>query len=221
MKVGIIQFLGTNCDYDCKYACDCLGFKSEFIWYNQTDVKGFDVIILPGGFSYGDYLRSGALAKFSPVMKAVADFSKKGGRVIGICNGFQILIEVGLLKGALLKNKNLRFIHKDVYLKVEKSVCKFTEGLEGKVLRMPIAHGEGNYFCSDDYLKYLQDNDMIVLRYSNESGEVKDECNPNGSIYNIAGICNENGNVFGLMPHPERAVGDLGKDGEEIFKRFL
>ncbi len=221
MKVGIVQFLGTNCDYDCKYACDVLGIKSEFLWYERTDVNGFDAIILPGGFSYGDYLRAGALAKFSPIMEAVRDFAKKGGRVIGICNGFQILIESGLLKGALLKNKNLRFVHKEVYLRVEKSRCLFTKGLDNRVLKLPIAHADGNYFCDDDHLKYLLDNEMVVLRYSDSNGNVDDKCNPNGSVYNIAGICNESGNVFGLMPHPERSVGDLGKDGELIFSNLI
>ena len=221
MKVGIVQFLGTNCDYDCKYACDVLGIDSEFLWHERTYISGFDAIILPGGFSYGDYLRAGALAKFSPIMDAIRDFAKKGGRVIGICNGFQILIESGLLKGALLKNKNLRFVHKEVYLKVEESRCLFTKGLDGRVLKLPIAHADGNYFCDDDYLKYLLDNEMVVLRYSDYNGDIDDKCNPNGSIYNIAGICNENGNVFGLMPHPERSVGDLGKDGELIFSNLI
>ena len=222
MKVAIVRFLGTNCDFDCKYACDTLGIKSEFVFYTQTDLNGFDAVILPGGFSYGDYLRSGALAKFSPVMDTVRELAKKGYPVIGICNGFQILIESGLLKGALLKNKTLRFIHKDVYVKVEKSRCYFTKNIKSEsVLKMPIAHAEGNYFCSDDYLKYLLDNDMIVLRYASKNGQINEECNPNGSVYNIAGICNENGNVFGLMPHPERVVGDLGRDGEIIFKHLL
>ncbi len=221
MKVGIVQFLGTNCDRDCKYACDVLGLKSDFLWYEDKDIEGFDVIVLPGGFSYGDYLRAGALAKFSPIMESIREFALNGGKVIGICNGFQILIESDLLKGALLKNKNLRFIHKEVNLRVEKSRCFFTKGLENSIITLPIAHAEGNYFCSNDYLKYLQDNEMIVLRYSNAYGEVTESCNPNGSIFNIAGICNESGNVFGLMPHPERAVGDLGKDGEFIWKRLL
>ncbi len=220
MKVGIVQFLGTNCDYDCRYACDVLGMESEFLWHERTDISDFDVIILPGGFSYGDYLRAGALAKFSPIMEAIRSFAKKGGKVIGICNGFQILIESGLLKGALLKNRNLRFIHKEVYLKVEKSKCLFTKKLDGRVLRLPIAHADGNYFCDDEYLEYLVDNDMVVLRYSDSMGNVDDKCNPNGSLYNIAGICNESGNVFGLMPHPERAVEDLGKNGESIFLNF-
>ena len=221
MKVGIVQFLGTNCDYDCKYACDVLGIESEFLWHERTDIGGFDAIILPGGFSYGDYLRAGALAKFSPIMDAVRDFAKKGGKVIGICNGFQILIESGLLKGALLKNKNLRFVHKEVYLKVEESRCLFTKGLDGGVLKLPIAHADGNYFCDEDYLKYMLYNGMVVLRYSDENGNVENRCNPNGSLYNIAGICNEKGNVFGLMPHPERSVGDLGIYGEPIFSNLI
>ncbi len=218
MKVAIVRFLGTNCDIDCKYACDVMSVKSEFVWYEQTSLKGFDCVVLPGGFSYGDYLRSGALAKFSPIMNAVLDFAKKGGYVMGICNGFQILTELHLLPGTLLKNSNLRFIHRYVDLKIEKSVCFFTQHSDKKVVNLPIAHGEGNYFCGDDDLKYLEDKQMIVMRYSSSYGEVSEDYNPNGSISNIAGICNENGNVFGLMPHPERVVGDLGKDGELIWK---
>ncbi len=221
MRVAIIRFLGTNCDYDCKYACDSLGIKSEFVWHDEKELKDFDCVILPGGFSYGDYLRSGALAKFSSIMNAVKEFAKYGGYVLGICNGFQILTESGLLLGALLKNKNLKFIHKDVYLKTEKSICYFTNGVQKSVLKMPIAHGEGNYFCTYDQMKYLEDNSMVVLRYASMNGDISDEFNPNGSLKNIAGICNENGNVFGLMPHPERAVGELGKDGEEIWKSLL
>ncbi len=218
MRVAIIRFLGTNCDIDCKYACDILNIKSEFVWYEETTLKGFDCVILPGGFSYGDYLRSGVLAKFSPVMNAVLDFAKRGGYVMGICNGFQVLTEIHLLPGTLLKNSNLRFIHKDVYLKSEKNRCFFTRHLDGNILKLPIAHGEGNYFCKEDTLQYMQDKDMIVLKYSSSDGETTDANNPNGSFLNIAGICNEKGNVFGLMPHPERVVGDLGKDGELIWK---
>ncbi len=220
MKVAIVRFLGTNCDMDCKYACDVASVKSEFVWYEQTSLKGFDCVILPGGFSYGDYLRSGVLAKFSPIMNAVLEFAKKGGYIMGICNGFQILTEIHLLLGTLLKNSNLRFIHKDVHLKIEKSRCFFTKQCKKDVLRMPIAHGEGNFFCSNDDLKYLQDKEMIVMRYSSSKGDVNVEHNPNGSIDNIAGICNEKGNVFGLMPHPERSVGDLGRDGEYIFENL-
>ena len=218
MKVAIIRFLGTNCDMDCKYACDVMSVKSEFVWYEETSVKGFDCVILPGGFSYGDYLRSGVLAKFSPIMNAVLDFAKKGGYVMGICNGFQILTEIHLLVGTLLKNNNLRFIHKDVNLKLENSSCFFTRYSKKDVLKLPIAHGEGNYFCSDDDLKYLEDNEMIAMRYSSSDGKMDIANNPNGSVANIAGITNKEGNVFGLMPHPERAVGDLGKDGEYIWK---
>ncbi len=221
MKVAIIRFLGTNCDYDCKYACDVLGIKSEFVWHEETSLKGFDCVILPGGFSYGDYLRSGVLAKFSPIMNAVREFANKGGYVMGICNGFQILTESRLLPGVLLKNNNLRFIHKDVYLKTEESRCYFLKDSNKNLLKMPIAHGEGNYFCTKEQLEYLKDNDMIVLRYASEDGSVDEDANPNGSVFNIAGICNEKGNVFGLMPHPERAVGHLGIDGEEIWKSLL
>ncbi len=221
MKVGIVQFLGTNCDRDCKFACDVLGLKSEFLWYESKDLKGCDVIVLPGGFSYGDYLRAGVLAKFSPIMESIREFAKKAGYVIGICNGFQILTESGLLKGTLLKNNNLRFVHKDVYVKVEKSKAFFTNGLEESVLKLPIAHADGNYYCSKEDFEYILDNEMVVLRYCNSKGEIEKDCNPNGSLDNIAGVCNEEGNVFGLMPHPERAVGDLGNDGESIWSRLL
>ena len=222
MRVGIVNFLGTNCDRDCLFACDTVGVKAEIIWYTQTDLKNFDCIVLPGGFSYGDYLRSGALAKFSPIMRSIKEFAEFGGYVMGICNGFQVLIESGLLPGALLKNSNLKFIHKDVYLKTEASHCFFTKGIDQNVmLKMPIAHGEGNYYCDSDTIKYLNDNSMIVLRYSSKNGDVSQDYNPNGSIENIAGICNKNGNVFGLMPHPERAVGDLGSDGEKIWNSLV
>ncbi len=221
MKVGIVQFLGTNCDRDCKFACDVLDLKSEFLWYESKDLKGCDVIVLPGGFSYGDYLRAGVLAKFSPIMESIREFAKRGGYVIGICNGFQILTESGLLKGTLLKNNNLRFVHKDVYVKVEKSKAFFTNGLEESVLKLPIAHADGNYYCSKEDLDYMLEKEMVVLRYSNSNGQIEESCNPNGSLDNIAGVCNEEGNVFGLMPHPERAVGDLGSDGESIWSRLL
>jgi phosphoribosylformylglycinamidine synthase I len=221
LRVAIVRFLGTNCDFDCQYACDRMGVKSQFVWYEETNLKGFDCVILPGGFSYGDYLRSGVLAKFSPIMNAIKDFAEHGKYVLGICNGFQILTESGLLPGTLLKNSNLRFIHKDIYIKVQKSRCCFTKDVSHSILKMPIAHGEGNYFCTKEQLKYLIDNEMVVVRYSSQDGDIDNEFNPNGSVYNIAGICNENGNVFGLMPHPERAVGELGKDGEEIWKALL
>ncbi len=217
MKVAIVRFLGTNCDFDCKFACDVYGVKSEFVWYEERSLEGFDCVILPGGFSYGDYLRSGALAKFSPIVRAIRDFAARGGYVIGICNGFQILTEAHLLPGALLRNRGLRFIHREVWLRVEESVCFFSRGVKGKVIKLPIAHGEGNYFCDTETLKRLEDEGRVVLRYSDESGNVTEEANPNGSLGNIAGICNSSGNVFGLMPHPERAVGDLGKDGEFLF----
>lgn len=221
MKVGIVQFLGTNCDRDCKFACDVMGLKSEFLWYEDKDLKGCDAIVLPGGFSYGDYLRAGVLAKFSPIMESIREFAKKGGHVIGICNGFQILTESGLLKGTLLKNANLRFIHKDVYVKIEKSRSFFTRGLEETVLKLPIAHADGNYYCSKEDFEYMLDNEMVVLRYCDSKGRTGKSCNPNGSLDNIAGVCNEEGNVFGLMPHPERAVGDLGSDGEPLWSRLL
>ena len=194
MKFGIVVFPGSNCDHDAYYvAKKIIDEESIFLWHKENDLQGSDVIILPGGFSYGDYLRTGAIAKFSPIMNSVIDFANKGGIVIGICNGFQILLETGLLPGVMLKNESLKFICKDVYLKVENKNTVFTNKISEDVLKIPIAHGE------------LQENNQIVFKYSSPEGETTKEFNPNGSKLNIAGIVNKNGNVLGMMPHPERS----------------
>lgn len=215
-------FPGSNCDQDCFWVVkDVLGEKTKYIWHDDTDIRGFDCIILPGGFSYGDYLRPGAIARFSRIMKSIVEFAKKGGLVIGICNGFQILLEVGLLPGAMLPNKNLHFICRDTYLKVENNQTPFTHLCDvGQVLKMPIAHHEGNFYITSNGLKRLRDNRQIVLRYSDISGLIDSSTNPNGAIDNIAGIVNEQGNVFGLMPHPERSSEKIlgSSDGLLIFK---
>lgn len=226
MKTAVLVFPGSNCDWDCYHvAKNSLKSKVEFVWHQDTNLSGFDLIILPGGFSYGDYLRSGAIARFSPVMNALKDYVKKDkGLVIGICNGFQILTESGLLPGALQKNKGLKFICKNVYLRVENNKTPFTKNCkEGQILRIPIAHFDGNYIVDKDTLKKMNKNKQVVFRYSSPSGVVSSLHNPNGSIENIAGICNEGKNVLGMMPHPER-VADLilgGEDGNFIFSSIL
>src|SRR5205814_7992718 len=207
MKLGVVIFPGSNCEHDCYYAIESvLGKPVEYIWHQDTAVKGFDAIILPGGFSYGDYLRTGALAKFSPVMTAIAAFAKKGGLVFGICNGFQILAEAGLLPGALLRNVGLKFLCKFEYLRTETTNTPFTNVLtKSQLLRIPIGHGEGNFFAEADTLKAIEDNDQVVFRYADANGHVTPEANPNGSLNNIAGIMNQQRNVLGMMPHPDRA----------------
>lgn len=220
-KFGVIIFPGANCDHDAYYAIKkILGYDAEFIWHKEKDLKNSDVIILPGGFSYGDYLRTGAIARFSPVMEEVKKFAENGGVVIGICNGFQILLEVGLLPGAMQKNESLKFVCKDVYLKVENKDTIFTKSINQDVIKIPIAHGEGNYYADEETLKSLEENNLIVFKYSSHNGKVYKEYNPNGSLKNIAGIINKNGNVLGMMPHPERACNPLLKrtDGALIFR---
>ncbi len=220
-KFGIIVFPGANCDHDAYYATKkVLGYDAEFIWHKEKDLKNSNVIILPGGFSYGDYLRTGAIARFSPVMEEVIKFANNGGIVIGICNGFQILLETGLLPGAMQKNQSLKFVCKDVYIKIENKETIFTKSIKQDVLKIPIAHGEGNYYADEETLKALEENKQIVFKYSSKEGKVYKEFNPNGSLKNIAGIMNKNGNVLGMMPHPERACDPLLKrtDGALIFK---
>ena len=225
MKFGVIQFPGSNCDYDCFYALnDVFKVEVEYIWHKQTDIKGYDGIFLPGGFTYGDYLRVGAIARFSPVMSAVIDYAAAGGLVLGICNGFQILTEAGLLPGALMRNNSLHFICKYTYLKVENNQIPHTYSCKsGQVLKVPIAHGDGNYYIDEHGLSLLIKNNQIVLRYCEENGEVTSKANPNGAVDNIAAICNKEGNVLGMMPHPERCVEDcLGSsDGKYIFNSIL
>ncbi len=225
MRFGIVVFPGTNCDRDCWHVVKrVLNCDAEFVWHEERDVSRFDCIILPGGFSYGDYLRVGAVARFSPVMESLRDFAEKGGLVIGICNGFQILVEAGLLPGALVRNKTTHFICKFVNLRVENADTPFTNQCKvGQVLRIPIAHNDGRFFCDEETLKRLERNGQIVFRYCTPEGEVTEEANPNGSIENIAGIVNERGNVLGMMPHPERASEKLlgSEDGLLIWRSIL
>lgn len=222
MRFGVIVFPGSNCDQDCfRVIKDVLKQPVRYVWHQETNLNGFDCLLLPGGFSYGDYLRTGAIARFSPVMKAVTKFAQQGGLIIGICNGFQILLEAGLLPGAMLRNKNLHFICKHVFIKVENNKTPFTNLYQKKqVLNMPIAHNEGNYYIDKEGLKRLKKNNQIVLRYCSEEAEVEGRFNPNGAKDNIAGIVNEKGNVLGMMPHPERSAERLlgSEDGFLIFK---
>lgn len=221
MKFGVVIFPGSNCDHDTYHVISkVIGQPVDFIWHKEENVDRFDAIILPGGFSYGDYLRSGAIARFSPVMRSVIEFANNGGLVLGICNGFQILCESGLLPGALLRNRDLKFICEHLHVKVEQTDTPFTSAyVQGQVLSAPIAHGEGNYFCDEATLNELESEGRVIFRYCDAEGRVTDEANPNGSLNNIAGICNRERNVIGLMPHPERvAESMLGcKDGRAMF----
>jgi len=207
MKFGIVVFPGSNCDHDAYHATrHVLGQDAEYLWHKDTDLKGADVLILPGGFSYGDYLRTGAIARFSPIMPAVQAFAAKGGPVLGICNGFQILLEAGLIPGAMLRNRTVKFVCAHVHIRVEQTDTPFTNSArKGQVLRIPIAHGEGNYFAAPEVLAKLEANRQVIFRYTTAQGDVTDEANLNGSIAGIAGLCNEARNVVGMMPHPERA----------------
>lgn len=222
---GVIVFPGSNCDHDAYHAlAHIMNAKTKFLWHKDTDLSDIDFLLIPGGFSYGDYLRSGAIARFSPIMQSVIEFAQKGNPVLGICNGFQILLEAGLLPGAMLHNKDLRFICKQTHLRCETSNTLFTRNIEkNKVLQIPVAHGEGNYFTDQDQLKELNDNDQVVFRYCNAAGNVSKEANFNGSVDNIAGICNTQRNVLGMMPHPERAVEKIigSDDGKHIFESVL
>jgi phosphoribosylformylglycinamidine synthase I len=207
MKFGIVVFPGSNCDHDAYHATKhVVGQDAEFLWHKDTDLKGSDVLILPGGFAYGDYLRTGAIARFSPIMKEVQAFAANGGPVLGICNGFQILLEAGLIPGAMLRNRSVKFVCAHVNIRVEQTDTPFTcSARKGQVLRIPIAHGEGNYFATPDVLAKLEASRQVVFRYTTADGQTTDEANPNGSVNNIAGLCNDARNVVGLMPHPERA----------------
>jgi phosphoribosylformylglycinamidine synthase I len=208
VKVGVIVFPGSNCDHDVYYAYKkVLGIPTEFVWHKEQDLSGFNIIVLPGGFSYGDYLRCGAIARFSPVMKGVIESAHKGKKIIGICNGFQILTEAGLLPGALLKNDNRQFVCKSVFLRVENNKTCFTHLCDLQdIIQIPIAHGEGSYYCDADTLKEINENDQVLFRYCNEEADTDNKFNPNGSVENIAGVMNAAGNVLGMMPHPERNV---------------
>jgi len=224
LKIGIIRFPGSNCEVDCLEAWRVAGQDPVMIWHQETSVKGFDLIVLPGGFSYGDYLRTGAIARFSPVMDDVVTFAKSGGLVWGICNGFQILTECGLLPGALLRNAGMHFVCSPQYLRVERNDLAFTNKYqEGQIIQIPVNHGEGNYTIDDEGLAGLKANNQIVFRYVTSEGEATEKGSPNGSRENIAGIVNEQGNVLGMMPHPERVVEELigGVDGKDMFLSIL
>ena len=207
MKFAIVVFPGSNCDHDAHYAAEhVLGQDAELIWHKDTSLRGADVVILPGGFAHGDYLRTGAIARFSPIMQEVRRFADTGGPVLGICNGFQVLLEAGMLPGAMLRNASLHFHCEHVYVKVEQTDTPFTLACSpGRALKIPVAHGEGNYYAEPDVLARLENNRQVIFRYVDSSGQRTTEANPNGSLNNIAGICNEGRNVVGLMPHPERA----------------
>ena len=222
---GVIIFPGSNCDHDAYHALKhVMNSDVKFLWHKDTDLSGIDFIIVPGGFSYGDYLRSGAIARFSPIMQEVAKFAAQGGPVMGICNGFQILLEAGLIPGAMMHNNKLRFVCRNVNIRLETSNSLFTSGLEvGRVFNIPVSHGEGNYFIDNDGLKALNDNDQVLFRYSDAEGNLTEDANFNGSIDSIAGITNMSRNVLGMMPHPERAMEQiLGlEDGKPIFESIL
>jgi phosphoribosylformylglycinamidine synthase len=225
MKFGVIVFPGSNCDHDCYHVLKHL-FNQDvaYVWHKEDNLKDFDAVILPGGFSYGDYLRTGAIARFSPVMNAVVDFAEQGGMVFGICNGFQILCEAGLLPGALMRNRSRRFVCKFVHLKVENNDTAFTNSCEvGEVLTVPIAHAEGLYYADQATLALLNRNRQILFRYSEADGRITESANPNGSLHNIAGILNESGNVMGMMPHPDRCAEAILKsaDGAKIFASMV
>jgi len=225
VRFGVVVFPGSLCDVDCYHVLDeVYGQEVRYVWHKDRDLSGLDCVILPGGFSYGDYLRAGAIARFSPIMDSVASFAARGGLVLGICNGFQILCEAGLLPGALMRNDHLQFRCDWVHLRVENDALPFTSRCrKGQVLRIPIAHGEGSYYADPDTLTELEARDQIVLRYCDASGEVTAAANPNGSVGNIAAVSNSDGNVMGMMPHPERCAEAIlgGTDGRFIFESIL
>ncbi len=225
MRIGVVTFPGSNSDHDAyhvaKHVC---GQDARFVWHKDSDLSGLDAVVLPGGFAYGDYLRTGAIARFSPVMQAVVAFAGRGGPVLGICNGFQILQEAGLLPGAMLRNKDVKFLSQPVHIRVERTDTPVTAGLSiGDVLTMPIAHGEGNFYLPEDELQRLEDDRRVVFRYTTKDGHLEEEANVNGSAHAIAGVCNEQRNVVGLMPHPERASEpELGSaDGRRLFEALI
>jgi phosphoribosylformylglycinamidine synthase I len=225
MKFGVVVFPGSNCDHDAYHAAkDVLGHEAEFLWHKDATLRGADVVILPGGFAHGDYLRTGAIARFSPIMPAIRDFARAGGPVLGICNGFQVLLEAGLLPGAMLRNRDLKFRCEHVYVCVEQIDTPFTQSASrGQRLRIPVAHGEGNYYADAAVIRDLEASRRVIFRYCDERGEATGAANPNGSVNNIAGICNEARNVVGLMPHPERACEpSLGSaDGLVMFESVV
>ena len=223
MKSSVIIFPGSNCDRDMDVALKKFGFKNQMIWHNDNSIPKSDLIVLPGGFSYGDYLRCGSIASKSKIIKSVIDFANSGGLVLGICNGFQILTETGLLPGILQQNKYLNFICRNVFVKIKDKQNRYFKDIKKNILELHIAHNEGNYFCSNDEMKSLEDNNQIAVTYCNKNGDESDENNPNGAIKNIAGIFNNNKNVLGMMPHPERMIDKYlsGEDGSLFFKNIL
>ena len=224
MRAAVIRFPGSNCDQDCHFVLREFGFTTDYVWHKETSAAGYDLIVLPGGFSYGDYLRCGAIARFSPVMKSIIEQAGRGVPVLGICNGFQILCESGLLPGALIRNRDLHFRCEHVRLRVENTANPFLCASEtGRVLRVPIAHGEGSYTADVETLRELNAEGRVLVRYCDEAGGITPEANPNGSAENIAGICNVRRNVFGLMPHPERGCDDalLSTDGRAVFDSLV
>ena len=225
MKFGVITFPGSNCDQDMIYVLETImGYETVNLWHKDSDLQGVDCVILPGGFSYGDYLRSGAIAKMSPIMGSVINFANNGGYVLGVCNGFQILTESGLLPGALRHNNSHKFIGKNVFIKPISKSAGITADLDhNRAYKIPIAHGEGNYYCAPDTLAAMKANDQVLFQYSTQDGEVNEDINPNGALESIAGVCNAAKNVFGMMPHPERAA-DIelkNQDGLELFKSMI
>jgi len=223
MKSSVIIFPGSNCDRDMDVALKKFGFINQMVWHNDPNLPKSDLIILPGGFSYGDYLRCGGIAAKSKIIKSVVDFANSGGLVVGVCNGFQILIETGLLPGALLRNKYLEFICKNIFVKINNSENKYFKNIKKNILKLHIAHNEGNYFCSPDELKFIEDNNQIAVNYCNKNGDISEENNPNGSIDNIAGIFNKSKNILGMMPHPERMIDTYlsGEDGSIFFENLI
>ncbi|MBS1568796.1 MAG: phosphoribosylformylglycinamidine synthase subunit PurQ [Bacteroidetes bacterium] len=224
MKFGVVTFPGSNCDDDMALAVESLTHQPvERLWHKEHDLRGCDMVLLPGGFSYGDYLRSGAIARFSPIMQEVARHAAKGGLVFGVCNGFQVLCEAGLLPGALLRNEDRKFICRNTWIRPATLNTPITAGLKPKALQVPIAHGEGRYYADSATLKALNDGDQVLFHYCDAEGKLKEEANPNGSVENIAGVCNAGRNVFGMMPHPERAMDErLGNtDGRALFQSLL
>jgi len=223
MNSSVITFPGSNCDRDMDVALKKFGFKNKMIWHDDLELPKSDLVVLPGGFSYGDYLRCGSMASKSKIMKSVHNFAHGGGKVMGICNGFQILVEAGLLPGVLLRNKYLEFICKNIFVKVNNKENAYFKGIKKDTLEFHIAHNEGNYFCSKEQIKEIDDNNQIALFYSNEAGNINEECNPNGSIKNIAGVFNKEKNILGMMPHPERMIDPAlsGEDGSIFFENLI
>ena len=223
MNSSVIIFPGSNCDRDMDVALKKFGFKNKMVWHDDVELPKSDLVVLPGGFSYGDYLRCGSIASKSKIIKSVINFTKSGGLIMGICNGFQILIETELLPGTLLRNKYLEFICKNVFVKINNTQNKYFKNIKKKTLELHVAHNEGNYFCSNDELKSIQDNNQIAVTYCNKDGVTNDESNPNGAIQNIAGIFNKEKNILGMMPHPERMIDSFlsGEDGSLFFQDLI